>query len=324
MCEAEHHTEPAGEFLQLVDCLDEIVGRADDRCAATFCAAFRDLVEQIPRVLDVGGAWATQNTHVVLIVPTMQTVHRFSPGLFLRLGDVPAHQHSPVASIDSGAVDCGGFFGECPLCRQRLQTFRTRRGDGKHTDAVLAGNLHPAGADARSGSHRHALLDRQDLQRGLVQREPVAVVAEPLLAVQQPDDDTHCLVLPIAQKHRADAHGACIAGQRARPAAEHRPALGHVVELHDSLGHVERMVVGQRHHAGAELDRVGDLTGSRQEHLRRRDHLPSTRVMLTAPELVVAQVVEVRGKLEIALELQRRALAEGMVWCKERAEPKTR
>ena len=97
-----------------------------------------------------------------------------------------------------------------------------------------------------------------------------------------------------------------------------------MVELHDPLGDVERVVVGQRHHAGAELDRVGDLAGRGQEHLRRGDHLPSAGVVLAAPELVVAEVVEVRGKLEIALELQRRALAERMMWGEERAEPETR
>ena len=46
--------------------------------------------------------------------------------------------------------------------------------------------------------------------------------------------------------------------------------------------------------------------------------------MLAAPELVVAEVVEVGGELEIALELQRRVLAERVVWREERAEPKTR
>jgi hypothetical protein len=45
-------------------------------------------------------------------------------------------------------------------------------------------------------------------------------------------------------------------------------------------------------------------------------------VVLAAPELVVTEMVEMRGKLEIALELQRRALTERMVWCEKGAEPK--
>jgi hypothetical protein len=44
-------------------------------------------------------------------------------------------------------------------------------------------------------------------------------------------------------------------------------------------------------------------------------------VVLAAPELVESEVIEVCGQLEIALELQGRALAERVVWCKERAEP---
>ena len=113
-------------------------------------------------------------------------------------------------------------------------------------------------------------------------------------------------------------------GRAPGPAAEHRPALGHVVELDDALGDVERVVVRQRHDAGAELDRVRDLAGGGQEHLRRGDHLPAGRVVLAAPELVEAELVEVRGELEVALELQRRVLAERVVGGEERAEPETR
>ncbi len=45
--------------------------------------------------------------------------------------------------------------------------------------------------------------------------------------------------------------------------------------------------------------------------------------MLAAPELVVSEVIEMGCELEIALELQGRALAERVVWRKERAEPES-
>src|SRR6266478_5974850 len=51
---------------------------------------------------------------------------------------------------------------------------------------------------------------------------------------------------------------------RARPRAEDHPSAGHVVELHHPLRHVERMVIGQRHDLGGELDAlriVNILTG---------------------------------------------------------------
>jgi hypothetical protein len=91
-------------------------------------------------------------------------------------------------------------------------------------------------------------------------------------------------------------------------------------ELHDALGDVERMVIGQRHDAGRELDPLRPLAGGRQEHLGRADHLPAARMVLAAPELVVSELVELRDQVEIAPELQHRMLADGMVRGQERAE----
>ncbi len=45
-------------------------------------------------------------------------------------------------------------------------------------------------------------------------------------------------------------------------------------------------------------------------------------MVLAAPELVESEVIEVSGELEIALELQRRVLTEGVVWGQEGTEPK--
>ena len=56
-----------------------------------------DLVEQLPRVLDLRRARPAEHAHVVLVVPAVQAVHGLAPGLLLGLGDVPAHQHPPVA-----------------------------------------------------------------------------------------------------------------------------------------------------------------------------------------------------------------------------------
>ena len=70
---------------------------------------------------------------------------------------------------------------------------------------------------------------------------------------------------------------------------------------------------GQRHDAGAELDVLGALARRGQEQLRRRDHLPARRVVLAAPELVVAEPIEVLDEVEVALQLQARVLADGMM-----------
>ena len=42
--------------------------------------------------------------------------------------------------------------------------------------------------------------------------------------------------------------------------------------------------------------------------------------MLATPEFVVAEPVEVRGKVEVALELEHRVLTEQVMWRQKRAE----
>ena len=124
--------------------------------------------------------------------------------------------------------------------------------------------------------------------------------------LEQAADDADRLVLAVALGHRVDAERVGVGRQRAGARAEDGAAARHVVELHHALRHVEGMVVGQRDHAGAELDALGALAGGGQEHLGRGDHLPARRVVLAAPELVVAELVEVLDELEVAAELQGR------------------
>ena len=56
----------------------------------------------------------------------------------------------------------------------------------------------------------------------------------------------------------------------------------------------------------------GALRGGRDEDLRRGDDLAAGRVVLADPGLVVAEPVEVRDQLEVALERQGRVLAGRM------------
>src|SRR5262249_17344352 len=81
--------------------------------------------------------------------------------------------------------------------------------------------------------------------------------------------------------------------------------------------------VGQRHHAGRELDALRALAGRREEHLGGADHLPAARVVLAAPELVVAEVVQVLHEVHVPAELQHRVLADRVVGGEERAEAQT-
>ena len=101
---------------------------------------------------------------------------------------------------------------------------------------------------------------------------------------------------------------------------EDGPASRHVVELHHSLGDVERVVIGQRDHAGAKLDPLGAFAGCGQKHLGRSNHLPARGMMLAAPELVVTERIELFDEIEVAAELQHRMLADRMMRREESSE----
>src|SRR6202043_1610026 len=83
---------------------------------------------------------------------------------------------------------------------------------------------------------------------------------------------------------------------------------------------VEGMVIGQRDHAGTELDALGALAGGGQEHLGRRNGFPARGMVLAAPELVIAERVELLDQIEIAAELQHRMLADRMMRGEEGSE----
>jgi hypothetical protein len=131
---------------------------------------------------------------------------------------------------------------------------------------MLAGEGHARRADLGGHRARHLLLQGQELQRRVLEREPVRLVGH-ALALEQAADDPDGLVLPVAQQHRVDRQRVGVGRQRPGARAEDGPPAGHVVELDHALGDVERMVVRQRHHAGGELDAVGALPRRGQEHL---------------------------------------------------------
>ncbi len=108
----------------------------------------------------------------------------------------------------------------------------------------LPAERHARGADLRSHDERHFLLQRQELQGGVLHRVPVGLVGDPL-AVEQAADDADRVVLAIALDHRIDAERMGVGGQRTGARAEDRAAAGHVVQLHHALRHIVGMVVRQ-------------------------------------------------------------------------------
>ena len=160
------------------------------------------------------------------------------------------------------------------------------------------------------------------MQGGVLQREPVGLDGD-ALATEQAADDADGLVLTVAKEHRIDPEAVSVRSQRARSGPEDHPSARHVVELHDPLSHVVRMVVRQGHHPGGELDTLRSLARRGEEHFRRRDHLPPAGMMLAAPEFVVPKLVQALNEVEVAAELQHRMLADGMVGGEKRAEVQT-
>src|SRR6185369_89338 len=91
------------------------------------------------------------------------------------------------------------------------------------------------------------------------------------------------------------------------------PPLTQMIEVDHTLRDMKRVMIGNRDDAGAEPDAVGALRGGDQEHFRRADRLPASGMMLTDPKLVVVQLVYPGREFEVALELQGRVFANGMV-----------
>ena len=187
-----------------------------------------------------------------------------------------------------------------------------RAADRQHADAVLAGR-HGADRRARAGDrHLHGRLRvGHQLQPGLVQGEPVGLAVDGAALHQLHDAIEQFGHAPaLVGGLQPDLVG--IVDQRARADPEHRPAASHVVELHHARGQRERVMIGQRHDAGAEPDVARALDRAGDEHLRAGDDLEAARMMLADPGLVIVEAVEMLDQLHVAFDRKRRVLAQRM------------
>src|SRR5277367_4037180 len=83
------------------------------------------------------------------------------------------------------------------------------------------------------------------------------------------------------------------------------------------------MMIGQGDNASGQHDALGAFARCGEEHLGRCDHFPAAGVVFTAPEFVVAELVQALDEIEIAAELQHRMLADWMMRGEEGAEAET-
>ena len=230
-----------------------------------------------------------------------QSVPSLLPRRLAGFGDVPAQHQAPVAPVHLLAVLGGGLLGEAPLQRQRLNAGLGDRADGQHPRLMLAGQRHPGRADQGGDGKLHALLRRFQLQLGVAQGEPVRLMGDALIALEQAADDADGFILAVAQQHGINAEHVRIGWQGAWPRAENDPPPRLVIELHEALRHHEWMVIGQRDNAGAELDARSAFSGGGEEQFRRSDHLPAGGVVLAAPKLVEPKTLQVLHKRQVAL-----------------------
>jgi hypothetical protein len=104
---------------------------------------------------------------------------------------------------------------------------------------------------------------------------------------------------------RVDAHQVGIERELAGPRAEDDPPAGHVVELGDAArGDEGVVVVGHRHHPGAEHRVLRVFGGGAEEEIRRRDDLGAVGVVLAHPDPVEAHVVQFGHEAQVLPELQ--------------------
>jgi hypothetical protein len=90
-----------------------------------------------------------------------------------------------------------------------------------------------------------------------------------------------------------------------------------MVELDDAVRRHQRVVVGQRDDARAELDALRALGRRGDEDLRRGDNLEARGVMLADPSLLVAEPVQPFDEFEIAADRQRRIFLGRVEGCEE-------
>src|SRR5580658_2676229 len=101
--------------------------------------------------------------------------------------------------------------------------------------------------------------------------------------------------------------------------AQHGAAAGHVVELDGAVGEDERVVIWQRHHAGAKANVLRTLGGGGDEHFRRTDDFEASGMMFANPGLMIVQLVEMLQQLHVALQRERGIFAESMKRSQENA-----
>src|SRR5690606_26507037 len=180
----EEGAEAAGGLLEVPDRLHRVLDRTDDG------AALFDGRLQVPRfrhAVEAGEDVRADRLAPVAVQPGTEAAAGVPVGLLAGLGDVQGHGDAPVAAVHGLPVLLGRLLGVRPLPGQVDGRPAGRRGtEGEQAETVLARDLGAVGgADAGDGDLDTGLAVARQLHLGVLERVPVRLLADPLLAVDQ-------------------------------------------------------------------------------------------------------------------------------------------
>jgi len=171
---------------------------------------------------------------------------------------------------------------------------------------------------ACDGHFRIRRREGAELQTRVLELEPFGLGGDGL-ALEETQDHFEPFDHAVALLGDLDAEHMRVGRKEAGADAEHDAAARLVIELDDAVRSHQRVVIGQRDDARAELDALGALGGGGDEEFGARDDLVAGRVMLADPGFLEALAVEPFDQFEIAADRQRRVFVDRVKGRKENA-----
>ena len=314
-----HHeigAEATGRLVdQARDLGDRLLGRTDHGPAAG--------VDSVDHLVDGLGARAERRgQHLVEVVEEGPDAEgHVLARLLLGVGDVHRPDEAPLAPVDRGVELASALLHDAPVVGEDVEALLHRGADREQAEAEAARRARARRRDRRGDGDVEARVRvGAQLEPRVLEREPAGVAGDGLTPVEQGHDRLERLLHHVALLGGVDAHHHRVRRQLSGPDAQHRAAARQVVEEDHAVGEHQRLVVGERAHAGAELDAPRALGGDADEDLGRRDDLVAGGVVLADPGFLEAELVEPLDQLEVALERERGVLAGRMERGHEDAE----
>ena len=190
-----------------------------------------------------------------VVEDALEAVADLGDRLLLGLGDVhrvPSSRHARRSGVVPWTFDSSSMTPQCvPRASKPPSWVAATDSRPAPWRAAVCG---PAGENvAATHSSKHGWEYGRSCSTPSTIVEPVGLAADGL-APQEGDDHLEALLHHAALVVRIDPEHLGVGGELARPDAEHHPTAGQVVEQDEPVGKEQRVVVGERGHAGAEPD----------------------------------------------------------------------